>query len=102
LASKTRGVRTGTFLTPTPALSMIEAPSSTLAAAIAWMWARSCCRIATSAVCFSLEAMERWDVLMVVMDLFRSRLESEAIRRSDCLVVQADELLGLEVTVFRE
>jgi hypothetical protein len=39
---------------------------------------------------------------MVVMDLFRSRLESEAIRRDDCLVVQADERFGLEVTVFRE
>jgi hypothetical protein len=36
------------------------------------------------------------------MDLFRSRLESEAIRRSDCLVVQADERVGLEVAVSRE
>jgi hypothetical protein len=31
-----------------------------------------------------------------------SRLESEAVRRDDCLVVQAHERVGLEVTVFRE
>src|ERR1019366_4408772 len=164
LASKARGARTGTFLTATPALSMIEAPFSTLASATAWISARSCCRIATSAVCFSLrvvtaplmrdwaavsaacsswmacvtaasvdtvagdsgvpvmalttpvayaaratgclgsfrETRERWDVLMAVMEPFRSRLESEGSRREDGLVAQADVLFRLEERLVRE
>jgi hypothetical protein len=45
---------------------------------------------------------QRWDVLMAVMEPFRSLLESEGSRREDGLVSQADVLFPLEERLVRE
>ena len=71
-ALKTRGARTGVFLSPIPAPSMIDAPFSTLASAAAWTVPLSCWSSTTSAARFSL----RTATAPLVRSAMRSTYES--------------------------